>query len=448
MMTYSNQRNPVLPTDICIPDCEAHIMPDGKLYLYGSYDDNAKDYCSDRYYVCSTTDMETWHISETSFRTQWIPENLLEDRNLGEVDWMHPTPFMKSIIANFFSGKNAEDTDDTGTKSEKVKFLFAPDCIYHKGKYYLYYCTSEGDEGVAEADLPTGPFSHTAYLPCSGIDPAIFVDEDGSPYYLWGQFQANGVRLHDDMTSFDPAEVSQGILTEEEHHFHEGSSLRKIGDLYYAVFSDVERGKPTALGYATAKHPLGPYEYQGIILDNAECDPQSWNNHGSIECFQGQWYIFYHRSCNHSKVHRRLCVEKIQVLPDGTIPEVKMTSQGIGGPFKPGEIIYAFQACGLHGQAYIDLDNRVTQIAPGDEIIFRYLDGKCDFHSLHAEMQGSGKFRILLNDIDVGSISSEQGKANLLMEHLDNANKRDPIFEIKLRCMKADHLELYTLCFQ
>lgn len=57
----------------------------------------------------------------------------------------------------------------------------------------------------------------------------------------------------------------------------------------------MERGKPTALGYATGKTPLGPFTYQGIIIDNEECDPASWNNHGSIECIDGQWYVFYHQ---------------------------------------------------------------------------------------------------------------------------------------------------------
>ena len=113
--------------------------------------------------------------------------------------------------------------------------------------------------------------------------------------------------------------------------------MRKIGDTYYYVFASIAYGKPTSLSYATSKSPLGPFEYRGVIINNEECDPESWNNHGSIEKFGGQWYVFYHSCSGRSQLHRRLCIEKIEVLPDGTIPEVKMTSQGPGAPFGLGE---------------------------------------------------------------------------------------------------------------
>lgn len=41
-----------------------------------------------------------------------------------------------------------------------------------------------------------------AQLPCAGIDPAIFVDDDGQAYYYWGQFRSHGVKLNPDMISF------------------------------------------------------------------------------------------------------------------------------------------------------------------------------------------------------------------------------------------------------
>ena len=28
-----------------------------------------------------------------------------------------------------------------------------------------------------------------------------------------------------------------------------------------------------------SKSPLGPYEYKGVIINNAGCDPETWNNH-------------------------------------------------------------------------------------------------------------------------------------------------------------------------
>lgn len=60
------------------------------------------------------------------------------------------------------------------------------------------------------------------------------------------------------------------------------SSMRKRNGIYYYVYPCVYRDKKlTYLAYATSKSPLGPFTYQGVIIDNAKCDPKSWNIHGS-----------------------------------------------------------------------------------------------------------------------------------------------------------------------
>ena len=66
MVKYKNKRNPVLPLEYHIPDSEGHVMPDGKLYVYGSYDDREDVFCSEKYYVASTSDMEHWTIHDES----------------------------------------------------------------------------------------------------------------------------------------------------------------------------------------------------------------------------------------------------------------------------------------------------------------------------------------------------------------------------------------------
>ena len=44
--------NPLLPTQFFTPDAEARVMPDGRLYLYGSNDlSGCADYCSKEYHV-------------------------------------------------------------------------------------------------------------------------------------------------------------------------------------------------------------------------------------------------------------------------------------------------------------------------------------------------------------------------------------------------------------
>ena len=78
------------------------------------------------------------------------------------------------------------------------QLLYAPDCIYHNGKYYLYYCLTneKEDEGVAVSSSPYGPFKEgKAIAGIHGIDPSVFIDDDGQAYLFWGQANAKGAKL-------------------------------------------------------------------------------------------------------------------------------------------------------------------------------------------------------------------------------------------------------------
>lgn len=240
--------------------------------------------------------------------------------------------------------------------------MYAPDCAYINGKYCLFYCQSDGTEGVAFSENPMGPFQEAKnILPASGdgIDPAVLVDDDGDIYYYWGQYHAKGGKLSDDLQTLTC--ITEDILTEEKDGFHEGISVRKRNGLYYLSFSDISRGRPTCISYAVSKSPLGPFEKKNVIIDNTGCDPQSWNNHGSIAEINGEWYVFYHRSTHNSFFSRHVCAEKIHFNEDGTIDEVEMTTQGIEGPINYRRELYASRACLLSGKVYIDDYSSINQ---------------------------------------------------------------------------------------
>lgn len=413
-------RNPLLPLNICIPDAEAHVMPDGKVYLYGSLDKELSGYCSDSYRVASSSDMKSWEVHPVSFtsdRVPWAGETSSKAHSsLSGVtcfdelpahirkfipEEMRETP-IEQIIASI------EENARQGLPKDLR--LYAPDAIEKDGRYYLYFCMSDDSEGVAVADSPQGPFGEPKRLAVQGIDPAVFVDDDGQAYYYWGQFQANAARLSPDMMTLEKDSIVEGIVTEREHHFHEGSSMRKRNGIYYYVFADISRGKATCLGYATSTSPLGPFTYQGVIIDNADCDPGSWNNHGSIEEINGQWYVFYHRSSNHTQYLRRVCVEPITFDENGLIQEVPMTSQGAGEPFVPGEWIPAYSACGFFDGAYLDtigseLDGAV-RFQKNSEAVFRYFHNEQPVHTLEIRGCGAAVFRLEADGVLVG-----EGKA-------------------------------------
>ncbi len=375
--------NPILPENCFVPDGEAHVMPDGRLYIYGSWDltNNPTRYCSKELHCFSTDDMENWTDHGLIFRNDsvwngipWVPDAL----------------------------------------------LFAPDAIHKDGKYYLYLCGDSEKyiyEGVAVAPTPVGPFSKAEKIEIAdndSIDPAIFVDDDGQAYYFWGQFNLRGGKLEDDMKTLIPETVRTNILTEHEHGFHEGSSLRKRNGKYYLVYADLSRGKATCLSYAMSDNPLGPYKKCGTIIDNIYCDPQTWNNHGSIECFNGKWYVFYHRSSQNAKSSRRACVEEIHFDENGLIKEVEQTSSGATGPIDAFSEIRAYRACRLFQKAYITpKDGRDVLTNCGkmhwdtyDWAEYKYLDfGDGRATKANFKVRGKGKITVKIeDDFNLGSV--------------------------------------------
>ena len=82
---------------------------------------------------------------------------------------------------------------------------------------------------------------------------------------------------------------------------------------------------------------------------------------------------------------RRACVEKIEILPDGTIPPVEMTSLGFEASLSPYRETPADIACVLKGDAFITeknvLERVITNITDGTVIGYKYYDFGEDFSS-------------------------------------------------------------------
>lgn len=340
--------NPILPIQHFVPDVEAHLGKDGRMYIYGSYDISGDTtYCSYEYRVFSSGDLLNWTDHGVSFKSIG-PDS--------DVPWVELP-------------------------------LYAPDCIYRDGVYYLYFCLADGSEGVATSSSPYGPFKNAVPVEGAhrnGIDPAIFIDDDGQAYYYWGQFKLCGARLKPDMRSIEPETLCTELINEAEYGFHEGSSMRKRNGVYYLVYTDISRGKATCLSYVTSKSPLGPFTKGGVIIDNLGCDRETWNNHGSIAEFDGKWYVFYHRSSQSSRFSRRVCIEPIFFNEDGSIQEVEMTTQGVSTPLKATSEINAFRTCLLSGMVRTEqveskeennlCSEHLSMIENGDWAAYKYID--------------------------------------------------------------------------
>jgi len=349
--------NPILPLWEYIPDGEPRVFG-GRVYLYGSHDRAAGSAFCDyklKVWSASVRDLNHWQCHGDSFRTR-------------------PG-----------SGRPA---DTPWTDHE----LYAPDVIEKDGKYYLYAYIVGAKGAVGVSDRPEGPFrllspyTWTDQVGDEGIfnDAGVLVDADGRVYVYYGYTQSfmNEIDPADMHTilpgSFRHPVIADGEDVPPEQRFFEASSPRRIGDTYYLVYSP-RRG--SRLAYATASSPRGPFVYRGYIIDNG-VDYPGGNNHGSLACINGQWYVFYHRMTNRTIMSRRACVEKIRILPDGSIPPVEMTSLGFEDALNPYQTTPAEIACVLKGGCFItekDVFTRVvTGITDGGVIGYKYFDFGCD----------------------------------------------------------------------
>lgn len=375
-------QNPIAPAGIYIADPSAHQWKDGKMYVYGSRDESPNYYCSWSYDVLSSSDLKTWERHENSFASK--------------------------------------DPNDQVSYSNSI--LYAPDCQFIGGKYFLYYClaSNRSTEGVATSTSPTGPFVNGTNMKVFGhneIDPCVFIDDDGQGYYIWGQFTAKMARMKPNRMEIDSLSIRENIVTEKEHFFHEGGYMVKRNGIYYFVYAHMGRaGRPTCIGYATSKSPMGPFKYGGVIIDNDHCDPGCWNNHGSIAEFNGKWYVFYHRSTHGTNTMRKACIEPITFNADGSISEVQMTTQGASDPLIATAELDAAKACLLYGNVRVTAfaaDNEVlTGINNGDVAAYKYLDFSADVDSFNAKVV-SGKKGVSIEVALDNSWGAPIGKINI-----------------------------------
>lgn len=379
--------NPYLPLNEYIPDGEPHVFGD-RVYIFGSHDkEGGETFCMLDYtvYSASVTDLTNWRKEGVIYKASQDPD-----------------------YAN-------------------RKYMYAPDVVQgNDGRFYLYYSMS-GDFGqggyhgpisVAVCDTPAGEYEYLGYvkhpdgspmLDYVCFDPAAINDE-GQIYIYYGtwydfelkeDFLNNEDLIQTEMEMFGKSreeivtmaqkdsilgpcivELEDDMLTVktaakhiipydvrstsfEAHPFFEGSSIRKIGNTYYFVYSSMKNHE---LCYATSKYPDRDFVFGGTIVSNGDvgaplphdCGPglpvgaprpddmrlnMTGTTHGSIEQINGKWYVFYHRQTHKSDYSRQALAEAIEILPDGSIPQVETTSCGLNGGPLLGQGIYPAPIC-------------------------------------------------------------------------------------------------------
>lgn len=262
----------------------------GRLYVYTSHDEDTATYYN----------MKDWHVFST--------DNLVDWKDHGAIFSLNKTTW-----AN--------------------KWAWAPDCVQQNGKYYFYFPVERSKIGVAVSSTPIGPFKDALNKPLidntgqdakigsEPIDPAVFVDDDGSAYMYFGCRQLRMVKLKKDMVNIEgdvqtiQIKGNEGDKEGEGGFFAEAPWMFKRNGVYYFVYSNGWSNHST-LVYATGKSPTGPFQFQGEIMPNANC----LTSHGSIVQFKGKWYVFYHnKSLSGNNLRRSPCFDEITFTTGGRI---------------------------------------------------------------------------------------------------------------------------------
>lgn len=383
--------NPFLPLNEYIPDGEPHVFGD-RVYHYGSHDrEGGWTFCMDDYVVYSAPvdDLADWRCEGVSYRAE-------QDPDYSEYKYMYAPDVVCGNDGRYYlyycmareygyggysrpisvavSDKPAGPFEYLGhvkypDGSVMMKYVcFDPAVMNDNGTIRLYYGTQydyeereDFDTNPEYLDIETGMFGKTREQileyrkhpeSCPSGDPN---DKDSINGAVMAVLEDDMLTVKEAPHHIIPYKVKGTSF--EAHPFFEGSSMRKVGDTYYFIYSSWQNHE---LCYATSKYPDRDFVFRGTVVSNGdvgyngrtvkEKTNMTGTTHGSIIEINGQWYVFYHRLTHKSDYSRQACAEKISIDKDGSVKQVEVTSYGLNsGPLeaKSGCRYPAVIACNL-----------------------------------------------------------------------------------------------------
>jgi len=266
-----------------------------------------------------------------------------------------------------------------------VDCFWAPEVYERDGKYYLFFSanyrvnpTNEGENfkiGVAVSDSPSGPFKDLMNRPIFNpeypiIDANVYFDDEAGRCYLYfsrccykhsveseiadslrlaGSYPeieeswvygielkpdfsgvigepklllAPPTRLDDVQAEWESRSATQG---EANRRWTEGSFLIKEKDTYYIMYSaNCYQGKNYAVGYATAKDPLGPFQKASgnpVLQENVSRGGtvMGTGHNMVITMPDGQRYCVYHGRMSDNPDERVVLMDPMEISEEGIL---------------------------------------------------------------------------------------------------------------------------------
>lgn len=265
-----------------------------------------------------------------------------------------------------------------------TKDFWAPEVYKINGKFYMFYSAHWKENpnnefenykiGVAVADHATGPFIDMTGKPIFDpgypiIDANVYFSEDGKLYLYysrccykhpvesqiskWAKKQnlyqeieeswVYGVELTSDFSGVigcpklllrpplkmndTQAEWESRSVTSKEinRRWTEGSYIFKHSDLYYMMYSANHfAGENYAVGYATSKHPLGPFKKSSnnpiLEKNTAKGGDVTGTGHNSVLFTkEGKMLCVYHGRTTKTGEERVVFIDEMIIEPDGRL---------------------------------------------------------------------------------------------------------------------------------
>lgn len=266
-----------------------------------------------------------------------------------------------------------------------VDCFWAPEVYERNGKYYLFFSanyrenpTNEGENfkiGVAVSDSPAGPFQDLMNRPVFNpeypiIDANVYFDDESGRCYLYfsrccykhavdseiaqqvieqGMFDkveeswVYGVELKPDFsgvigepqlllcppTKLDDLQAeweSRSVTSGEvNRRWTEGSYCFRQGDTYYIMYSaNSYEGSHYAVGYATSKNPLGPFQKAAnnpVLQENVtKGGTVMGTGHNMVITMpDGERYCVYHGRMSDQPDVRVTLMDHLRIQEDGTL---------------------------------------------------------------------------------------------------------------------------------
>ena len=417
-------QNPIVQT--CYTSDPAPMVHDGTLYVYTGHDEDKADFFW----------MQEWRVYSTKDMVNWTD---------------HGSPL---AIESF------DWADDRA---------WAAQCIERNGKFYWYVClhsklSNTMAIGVAVGDSPVGPFKDAIGKPLHDgswdyIDPTVFIDDDGRAYLYWGNPNIYYAELNDDMISLkgevgkleqtvesfgapNPEKRVKGVKYKDT--YTEGPWLHKREGKYYLLYA--AGGVPEHIAYSMSDGPLGPWKYMGEIMPLQ--DTGSFTNHCGVIDYKGNSYFFYHNDAlpeGHSYC-RSVCVEQFTYNPDGTIPQLHMTDEGIKkgvgtlNPYKRTEAETIAWAQGVVSATDKETGVYITSIHNTDYIKVRDVDfgskGASQFTASASSRYHGGEIELRIDSLEgdvIGSLKIPYtGEWNNWEQHSTNVKTTKGVHDLYL----------------